>query len=69
MSIQAELAQIGAHPADQTRGGVIAATDGTDDWVVSFGVVDERRRPALLLIRLTCSRSPRSPNRSRLYRC
>jgi CubicO group peptidase (beta-lactamase class C family) len=44
MSVQAQLAQIGARLADQTTGGIIAATDGADDWVVPFGVVDERGR-------------------------
>jgi CubicO group peptidase (beta-lactamase class C family) len=47
MSVQAELAQIGARLADQTTGGIIAATDGADDWVVPFGVVDERGRAGI----------------------
>jgi CubicO group peptidase (beta-lactamase class C family) len=44
MSIQDDLVQIGARLADQARGGVIAVTDGAKDWVVPFGVVDERER-------------------------
>jgi CubicO group peptidase (beta-lactamase class C family) len=47
MSIQDELAQIGARLADQAKGGVIAATDGARDWTVPFGLVDEHGRAAV----------------------
>jgi CubicO group peptidase (beta-lactamase class C family) len=44
MSVQDHLAQIGARLAAQARGGVIAVTAGGREWVVPFGVVDERDR-------------------------
>jgi CubicO group peptidase (beta-lactamase class C family) len=44
MSVRDDLALIGMRLADQARGGVIAATDGAEDWFVPFGVVDERER-------------------------
>jgi serine-type D-Ala-D-Ala carboxypeptidase len=44
MSIHDDLGQIGARLAAQARGGVIAVADGADDYVVPFGVVDEREQ-------------------------